>query len=110
MANLAQKQEASDWREKYQQAQAQAQKDGRQMTLQEQQRWHDTLRQHYNTDEDISLAGTQNSITGKPMFPDPHTTGQRLRDQNAPEPSSAAPPPAATAPPSVSAIWGNNGN
>jgi hypothetical protein len=110
MANLAQKQEASDWREKYQQAQAQAQKDGRQMTLQEQQRWHDTLRQHYNTDEDISLAGKQNSITGKPMFPDPHTTGQRLRDQNAPEPSSAAPPPAATAPPSVSAIWGNNGN
>ena len=104
LANLAQKQEADDWREKYQQAQLQAQKEGRALTQQEEHWWHTQQGAHYATEEDANLAGKQNSITGKPMFPDPHATGQRLRDQNAPP--SAAPPPAATNSP-VANLWGN---
>lgn len=109
LANLAQKQEAQDALNQYREQVQQRLSQGMDLKTAHEQTWQKMqgyLQQHHATQEDINLARAFNPITGKSAFPDPHASAQKLRDQNAPEVSTAMPPPA-TAKPDVSSLWGN---
>jgi hypothetical protein len=94
-ANLAQRQQAQDAVAQYRDAMTK----NRAMTAAETANWHAYMKSKGATDQDIRLATSMNTITGKPNFPDPHAGADKLRTENAQPDGQSPPPPTGTQPP-----------